>query len=672
MGLERVGVRGNKEQIMPRIGVFVCQCGNNIESTVDTKKVAEDISAVPGVAFTCSYKFMCSAPGQEMFKNAIKEHKLDGVVVSACSPHMHEKTFRKAAEAAGLNPFKCEITNIREQCSWVHHDTTKAAGTPKSIDLTRMTVERLKRNKNLKKIKIPITKRALVIGGGIAGVQAALDIADGGMEVVIVEREPSIGGNMARLSETFPTMDCSQCIMTPKMVEAQLNEKIKLYTYSEVEKVDGYIGNFTVRIKKKAKYVNEDLCTGCGECVEKCPFKAGSEFELGLSKRKVIYTPFPQAVPNIPVIDAPNCAMLQKGKCGICAKVCGPKAIDFEQKDEFVTEKFGAIVVATGFELMPNERFGEYGYGKIKDVINGLQFERLASSSGPTGGEIRRPSDGKIPETIVFLQCVGSRDEAKGVSYCSKICCMYTAKHTMLYKHKVHHGQAYVFYMDIRSGGKRYEEFVRRAIEHEGAMYLRSRVSRVYEKDGKIMVQGADTLSGTQVEIEADMVVLATAIVSRKGADSFAQKLGISYDKHGFYNEYHPKLKPVETVTAGIFLAGTAVGPMDIPESVSMGSASASKVLALFSNSEMMREPIVAGVNAASCNACWDCVTACPYSAIEKFAVKNRQGETIRWHAKVNEGVCQGCGVCVAACRSKVIDLAGYTDEQVYAAINAF
>src|SRR3990172_990842 len=298
---------------MPRIGVFVCQCGNNIESTVDTKKVAEDIKNMPGVAFTCSYKLMCSARGQEMFKNAIKENKLEGVVVSACSPHMHEKTFRKAAEAAGLNPFKCEITNIREQCSWVHHDTTKAAGTPKSIDLTRMTVERLKRNKNLKKIKIPITKRALVIGGGIAGIQAALDIADGGMEVVIVEREPSIGGNMARLSETFPTIDCSQCIMTPKMVEAQLNEKIKLYTYSEVEKVDGYIGNFTVRIKKKAKYVNEDLCTGCGECVEKCPFKAGSEFELGLSKRKVIYTPFPQAVPNIPVIDAPNCAMRQKG-----------------------------------------------------------------------------------------------------------------------------------------------------------------------------------------------------------------------------------------------------------------------------------------------------------------------------------------------------------------------
>src|SRR3972149_6370815 len=623
---------------MPRIGVFVCQCGNNIAATVDTKKVAEEMSQIPGVVYTCDYKFMCSSPGQEMLKQAIKEQNLDGVIVSACSPHMHEKTFRKASEAAGLNPYQCEITNIREQCSWVHHDPTKAVGTVKSIDLTRMTIQRLKKNQPLKKIKIPVKKKALVIGGGIAGIQAALDIAEGGREVILVEKEPSIGGNMARLSETFPTMDCSQCILTPKMVEAELNER----------------------------------CTGCGECIEKCPFKVSSGFELGLNKRKVIYTPFPQSVPNVPVIDAPNCPKIQKDKCGACAIVCGPKCIDFKMEDKLVTEEVGAIVVATGYQLMPNERFGEYGYGRIKDVISGLQFERLASSSGPTGGEIRRPSDGKVPQSVVFIQCVGSRDEKKGVSYCSKICCMYTAKHTMLYKHKVHDGQSYVFYMDIRAGGKRYEEFVRRAIEHDGAMYLRGRVSRVYEKDGKVIVQGADTLSGNQVEIEADMVVLATALVSRDGADSLAQKLGIGYDKYKFYNEYHPKLKPVETVTAGIFLAGTCAGPMDIPESVSMGSAAASKVLALFSNDQMAREPITANVNRTTCNGCWDCLVACPYSAIEEDAVKNRQGIVLKMLAKVNEGVCQGCGVCVAACRSKSIDLRGYTDEQVYAALAAF
>ena len=657
---------------MSRIGVFVCQCGTNIASTVDTAKVAEEMSQIPGVVYTGDYKFMCSSPGQEMLKNIVKEHKLDGVIVSACSPHMHEKTFRKACESAGLNPFRCEMTNIREQCSWVHPDKTKAKGTYKSIDLTRMTIERLKKNKNLTKIKIPIKKRVLVIGGGVAGIQAALDVADGGKEVIIVEREPSIGGNMAKLSETFPTMDCSQCILTPKMVEASLHENITIHTWSEVEKVDGYIGNFTVQIRKKARYVNEDTCNGCGLCIEKCPIKASSEFEMGMTKRKVIYTPFPQSVPNIPVIDAAHCTKIQKDKCGVCELVCGPKSIDFKQQDKIITEEVGAIVVATGYQLMPNERFGEYGYGKIKNVISGMQFERLASASGPTGGEIRRPSDGKVPKSVVFIQCVGSRDEAKGVAYCSKVCCMYTAKHTMLYKHKVHDGQSYVFYMDIRAAGKRYEEFVRRAIEHDDAMYLRGRVSRVYEEDGKVMVQGADTLTGNQVEIEADMVVLATAIVSQTGADSLAQKLGIGYDKYKFYNEYHPKLKPVETVTAGIFLAGTCVGPMDIPESVSMGSATAGKVLGLFSSDEMAREPITAKVNRTNCNACWDCVIACPYTAIDKDAIKNRGGEIIRMVAKVNEGLCQGCGVCVAACRSKTIDLAGYTDEQVYAALSAF
>lgn len=657
---------------MPRIGVFVCQCGNNIEDTVDTAKVAEVAKDIPGVVYTGNAKFMCSLPGQSDFKNIIKEQNLDGVVVSACSPHMHEKTFRRASESAGLNPYKCEIANIREHCSWVHHDPTKETGTDKSNDITRMTVERLKKNSDLSTIKIPVTKKAMVIGGGIAGIQAALDIADSGTQVVLVEREPSIGGNMAKLSETFPTMDCSQCILTPKMVEAELNENIKIMTYAEVEGVDGYVGNFSVRIKKKAKYVVDELCTGCGDCWVKCPFKADSEFEHGLTERALIYTPFPQAVPNVPVIDAEKCPKILKDKCGACAQVCGPDCIDFTQEDEYVTEEVGAIVVATGYELMNDETFKEFGGGKIKDVVNGLQFERLASSSGPTGGEIQRPSDGEVPKSVVFIQCTGSRDEKRGVSYCSKICCMYSAKHTMLYKHKVHEGQSYVFYMDIRSGGKRYDEFVRRAIEQEDAMYLRGRVSRVYEKEGKVIVQGADTLSGSQVEIEADMVVLASAMVARTGAEILAQKLGISYDRYNFYNEYHPKLKPVETVTAGIFLAGTCIGPMDIPESVSQGSAAASKVMVLLSTDQMAREPITSEVNEGTCNACWDCVTACPYTAIDKTPITNRDGEILRMVARVNAGTCTGCGTCVPACRSNSIDLNGYTDEQVFAAINAF
>ena len=391
---------------------------------------------------------------------------------------------------------------------------------------------------------------------------------------------------------------------------------------------------------------------------------------MGMKKRKVMYTPFPQAVPNIPVIDRDNCPKFIKDKCGVCATVCGPDCIDFTQQDEFITEEVGAIVVATGYDLMPLSRFGEFGYGRVKNVISGLHFERLASSTGPTDGQIRRPSDNKIVESVVFIECSGSRDETKGVSYCSKICCMYTAKHTMLYKHKVPQGQAYVFYMDIRCGGKGYEEFVRKAIEHEGAMYFRGRVSTVFERDGKIIVQGADTLSGNQLEVEADLVVLATAMVSREESESLAQKLNIGYDKYGFYSESHPKLRPVETNTAGIYLAGACQGPMDIPDSVAMGSATASKVLAMFSSDELAREPIIAEVNALTCNACWDCYVSCPYVAIQKTAIKDRQGNVVKMIAEVNDGTCMGCGVCVAACHSNCIDLKGYTDEQVYAAIN--
>lgn len=658
---------------MARIGVFVCQCGNNIAAEVRTAEVAEKLKDIPGVVHAEDARFYCSNPGQEQIRKMIKEHNLDGLIVSACSPHMHEKTFRKAAESAGLNPFRVEIANIREHCSWVHHDPTKDLGTEKATDIARMMVERVKRDRPLAKIKIPVTKRALVIGGGVAGIQAALDIADGGREVVLVEREPSIGGHMAQLSETFPTMDCSQCILTPKMVEAYQHSNIRLVTYAEVEKVDGYIGNFTVTIRKKAKSIVEENCTECGECIDKCPIKATSEFEMGMSKRKAMYIPFPQAVPGVPVIDRNACPKYVKDmtKCGLCAKVCGPQCIDFDQQDTFETVSVGAIVVATGYDVMPAENFPEFSGGKSKDVITGLHFERLASASGPTGGEIKRPSDGKVPETVVFIECTGSRDERRGVSYCSAICCMYSAKHAMLYKHKAHDGQAYIFYMDIRCGGKRYEEFHRRAVEQEGAIYLRGRVSRVYPRDGRLVVQGADTLTGSQVEIEADMVVLATAVVPRLGSKDLAQRLGIGYDQYGFYNEYHPKLKPVETVTSGIFLSGACIGPMDVPTAVAQGSAVASKVLGLFSNDEMAREPITAEVNRATCNACWDCLVACPYKAIEREAIKNRQGEVLRYVARVNEGVCMGCGVCVAACHSKTIDLKGYSDAQVYAALAA-
>lgn len=658
---------------MARIGVFVCWCGENIARTVDVARVAEQAANIPGVRCSVHYKYMCSDPGQAMVREKIESERLDGIVVASCSPHMHLKTFRRAAAAAGLNPYLVEMANIREHCSWVHHD--REAATAKALDIIRMTVEKCKFDHALEPIRVPVTRRAMVIGGGVAGIQAALDIADAGYEVVLVEKEPSIGGKMAGLSETFPTLDCSQCILTPRMVEAGQHPRIKLHTYSEVESVDGFVGNFTVSVRKKARYVDIDKCTGCGECWNVCPWKKiPSEFDYGMGFRRAIYIPFPQAVPARPVIDKNSCAKLIKGGCGICAKKCPRDAIRFDDTDQIVEERVGAIVVATGYSLYSigkDQRdpkylgYGEYGYGVYKDVIDGLQFERLVSASGPTGGELKRPSDGKTPKSVVFVSCVGSRDNAKGISYCSKICCMYVAKHTMLYRHKVHDGEAHVFYMDIRAGGKGYDEFVRRAIEQDGAKYHRGRVSRIYEEDGKLIVRGADTLSGTPVTIAADMVVLATAIRPAPGIESLAQKLNIGYDEHGFLLESHPKLRPVETNTAGVFICGAAHGPKDIPESVAQASAAASKVAVLFANQELSREPEIARINEQTCAACYACYRACPYHAIEKVQLKNKRA------ARVNPGLCMGCGTCVAICPSKSADIEGFTEQQIYSMVEA-
>ena len=662
---------------MARIGVFICHCGENIGETVDCTKLAEVTSRFPGVVKSVDYKYMCSEPGQTLIKEAIKGNRLTGVVVAACSPRMHESTFRKTCSEAGLNPFLCEIANLREHCSWVHEKSEEA--TNKAIDIVRALVEKVKLNEPLYPIKVPVTKTALVIGGGVAGIQAALDIANGGHKVILVEKNPSIGGHMSQLSETFPTLDCSQCILTPRMVELAQHPNITLYSYAELESLDGFIGNFKVKIRKKAKSIDENLCTGCGLCTTKCPVKKiPNEFDENLSYRKAIYVPFPQAVPNKPVIDRENCTYYLKGKCKICERFCPTQAIRFDQQDEIIEVEAGAIVLATGFDIKRADFFPEYGFGKYKDVIDGLQFERIASASGPTLGEIRRLSDGKIPKKVVFIACAGSRDPAKGIEYCSKICCMYTAKHAILYKHKIHDGQAYVFYMDIRAGGKNYDEFTRRAIEEEGAKYIRGRVSRIYERDGKLIVVGADTLMNARpVVIEADMVVLATAGVASPGSEELAQKLHVAYDQYKFFTEAHPKLRPVETNTAGIFLAGACQSIKDIPESVSQASGAAAKVCGLFSQNELTRDPLIAVVNRtapplySTCVGCFLCQSVCPYQAIEKEEIKAKDGSVIKIIAKINPGLCQGCGSCVALCRTKSIDLLGYTNRQIYAEVDA-
>ena len=661
---------------MQRVGVFVCWCGSNIAGTVDVEAVSEALKSEPGVVFSTNYQYMCSQAGQDMIKEAVKEHNLTGIVVCSCSPRMHEATFRKTAAAAGLNPYMVEIANIREQCSWVHKDML--TGTDKAIILGKAAIAKVNLNTPLIPGESPVTKRALVIGGGIAGIQTALDIADAGFPVDIVEKKPTIGGKMAQLDKTFPTLDCAACILTPKMVDVAQNDKIRIFSYSEVSEIKGFVGNFDVTIKKNARFVKEDICTGCGACVDKCPMKKiPNEFNLGMDNRKAIYIPFAQAVPKVATIDPNACNMLKNGKCGLCAKVCTAGAIDYTQKDEYIEEKYGAIVVATGFNPISMDKFDEFAYNQSKDVITSLEFERLTNAAGPTAGKLLRPSDGKHPHTIVFVQCVGSRCDAcaeKGKEYCSKICCMYTAKHAMLTRDKYPDTEVYVFYIDVRTPGKNFDEFYRRAVEEYGVKYIKGMVGKVTPEGDVLKVQASDLIANKQLHIDADLVVLAAAIEPDKSARPLATMLTASMDTNDFFTEAHPKLRPVESPTAGVFLSGACQGPKDIPETVSQAGAAASKVIGLLAKDKLTGNPCVAHSNELMCNGCSSCERVCPYGAItysdKEFRMPDRTTK-IRRVASVNPAVCQGCGACTVACPSGAMDLNGFANSQIMAEVDA-
>ena len=658
---------------MQRIGVFVCWCGSNIAATVDVQAVAEAMKREPGVVYAANYQYMCSEGGQKLISDAIHEYHLTGVVICSCSPRMHEATFRKTAQRAGLNPYMVEIANIREHCSWIHKD--KAEATEKAIILARTAVAKVQLNAPLTPGESPVTKRALVIGGGIAGIQTALDIADAGFEVDIVEKTPTIGGRMAQLDKTFPTLDCAACILTPKMVDAAQNEKIDLLTYSEVESVSGFVGNFTVKIRKKARYVDSTKCTGCGACTEKCPSRKGlNEFNMGLNTRGAIYIPFAQAIPNVATIDPTQCLKLKSGKCGLCEKICSAKAIDYTQKDEIIERQYGAIVAATGFKPIDASKYDEYGYSDNPDVVTSLEFERLMNAAGPNKGVLLRPSDKQHPHDIVFIQCVGSRcSDQRGKSYCSKICCMYTAKHAMLVREKYPDTNVHVFYIDVRTPGKNFDEFYRRAVEQYGVEYIKGMVGKVWKNGDKLMVQGSDLLNGEQLLLETDMVVLATAIEPDPSARSVATMLTASMDTNDFFTEAHAKLRPVESPTAGVFLSGACQGPKDVPETVAQASAAASKVIGLLSKDKMITNPCVAQSNELLCNGCSTCERVCPYGAIT-YVDKEVRGPEVRGVkrvAQVNPAVCQGCGACTVACPSGAMDLKGFTNREIMAEVDA-
>ena len=645
-----------------RVGVYVCHCGTNISATVNVPEVREWAGQRlkdRGVVIARDNKFMCSSLGQELIEKDIQELGLTRVVVAACSPHLHEQTFRNAAKNGGLNPYLTELVSIREQVSWVHTD--KRAATDKAKAVISGGVERVIKNAPLEPLRVPINPATLVVGGGIAGIQAATEIADAGYPVYLVEREPSIGGHMAQFDKTFPTLDCAACILTPKMVTVGSHPNIKMFTWSEVESVSGYVGNFTVTIRQKARYVIADLCTGCGICQEKCPKKVIDEiFEAGLSYRKAVYTPFPQAVPRYPVIDKPNCTYFLKGTCKACEKFCPTNAIDFNQQDELITVQVGNIILATGYDLFDPRRIPHYGYGRLANVFTSLEFERLSNAAGPTNGEIVLRDGKTTPKAVGIVHCVGSRDRNYN-NYCSAICCMQSVKFAHLVQE--HTGATvYNFYIDMRTPAKAYDEFYQRVME-EGTLFVRGRVAEVTDaarkptEEGRLIIQVEDTLAGKQRRIPVDMVILSAGLEPRKDAKETAHRFGISCSADGWFTEKHPKLDPVATMTDGIYIAGCVTGPKDIPASVVQGAAAAARVLGKIQQKEISIEPVRASVNQDQCSGCRICNNLCPFSAITFLADR---GVT-----EINPALCQGCGTCVAACPAGAIAGTGFSNEQV-------
>jgi len=643
-----------------RIGVYICHCGTNIAGVVDVGHLADFASRLSGVVVARDYKYMCSDPGQELIKQDIAEHKLNRIVVAACSPTLHEPTFRRATEQGGINPFFFQMVNIREHNSWVHTD--RAAATVKGEDLLRAAVRRVRLHKPLEPREVPINADVLVVGGGIAGIHAALTLANAGKHVYLVEREPTIGGHMAQFDKTFPTLDCAACILTPKMTAVKMHPNITMWTLAEVTQVDGYVGNYEVTVRRKPRYIIEDLCVGCLECIEACVYKQGKvddEFNVGLGKRKPIYISFPQAVPQLVVIDPDTCVEFKSGKCKkTCVEACGDRlAIDFKQTEKMETLKVGTIVLATGFKTFDPARIPYYGYGTYPNVYTAMEVERLVNASGPTAGEVIL-RDGRKPKSVGIIHCVGSRDEHTN-KYCSRVCCMYSLKLAHLIKEKTE-AEVYSCYIDMRAPGKAFEEFYNRIAE-EGVRFVRGKVADIYPAgngDGQLIMQVEDTLLSMVRKIPVDMIVLSIGLEAQADAQDVRRLFNITCSGGDFFMERHPKLAPVNTFTDGVFLAGCCQGPKDIPDTVAQAGAAAAEAMALIDAGKIELEPNTAHIIEETCSGCKTCVPLCPYQAISFLAEKKK--------SEINEVLCKGCGTCVAACPSGSIEQNLFEDGEIF------
>ncbi len=648
MGDQAEASKGEKKE---RIGVYVCHCGTNIAATVDCKAVSDYAKDLPDVVVSRDNVYTCSEPGQNQVVEDIKNLQLTKVVVASCSPKMHEKTFRKTIEGAGLNPYSLEMVNLREQCSWVHKD--KNEGTEKAKDLVRAGVLRAERLESLYPKEMAMSRDVLVIGGGIAGISASLQLANSGYRVYLVEKNPSIGGRMAQLSKTFPTLDCAPCILSPRMVDVAQNPNIALYTGSEVIGLDGSPGNYKVKIRIGPRGVNPKKCIGCAKCEKVCPSKIPNEFEECLYERKAIYKPFPQAVPASYIIDFERCK-----KCGACVKVCTAHAIDMEEKERFQDFDVGAVIVATGFDVFDVKKLHEYDTS-LPDVITSTQMERLMINECGAGMVLKRKADGNRVKKVAFVLCAGSRTRKVGVPYCSKVCCNYSIKQAVILKKTFPYMQVYVYYIDIRAAGRGFEEFYVRAQEEFGVKFIHGRVSDVAKGQNGILVRAEDVTLGEIIENEFDMVVLAAAMVPSKGTEPLAKVLKVPLREDGFVSEKHPKLEPVSTHRPGIFAAGASLGPKDVRDSVIDGRGAAAQVVEFLGTGKMLIDPVKALVkDGMRCTKWKACEAICPVNAIVVDEVP-----------RIDEIACIGCGACVSECPERVFELKNYTDDQIEASM---